>query len=511
MSKEINQIFRSVLTSVNAIKLLLAGTTAITGYSLGLAIYPSIWVGIAAGFILTKAIDGSLSKLMQLVLIKKGAHWAIWGAIVLLGLITGSTTILSGVLVGDMAYSEGYVTLIESQQLAGAKERSRQKNIQLVGDAIQSTERDIAQLKAEQKSETIRVLSRMNSDHRRNIEKGTYDRYYGKKSYETLTENVDKWKAAQSMNESRIVALQAELDGLRSRRSQLLASDPHYTAEVLAEKENARNDKRLSNFNWVWRVVEVSLLLVLGLGFMVLFYLRRDEGVEMPTNEWDIEGGLATWVAGLRQQALKTETKFDDALVTLLSGSIKVFGMIFKIFGVILNKLYDRTMFYLGEDTPKKTGKGTTKAPPRDDVEDGGDMFGTFMSRPYSLPRTERTEPSVPERTKVPHMGTDMFKFDFTNPSPTPEKEVRSVRTKTTETEEVKPKKVREVLGTPFEEEGRVVVRWNGTLWDSSKVNNSISTARYKIKNGKCDVPKMKKRLEALLEVRDLINNYKTQ
>lgn len=368
MEKDSNTLY-GYIYSLSFAKLFLQATTWLFAYTVAranLEMNPALEFITAAiiGIGISIAIDGSLSLLLN-DLLPSGKHPPYkWALAIGFSILTGSTTFVSGVFLGEAKRSglgnEDRAEILAQSSAAHEKQLSR-----LDAD-LEEIQGKIAELEANYRRDTAIIISNMTPNHRMLYRTGKYKPYL--KSSATLKENVDRIEALGT-------ALQLELSSQKGRRytitkarDQLAGLDPEASGKGKIGVIDARNAKMGALISGSIYVVDiVAILMVWALFFLIKDKIASGAKLDVKTSS------LARWLldrsAILQNKLLSAFSGADDEIaeaarmfISIPVGLIQLLAWIAGIFAVVVTA---PTRLYRPRPLMKKKRE---EHPPHEDV-----------------------------------------------------------------------------------------------------------------------------------------------
>ncbi len=368
MEKDSNTLY-GYIYSLSFARLFLQATTWLFAYTVAranLEMNPALEFITAAiiGIGISIAIDGSLSLLLN-DLLPSGKHPPYkWALAIGFSILTGSTTFVSGVFLGEAKRSglgnEDRAEILAQSSAAHEKQLSR-----LDAD-LEEIQGKIAELEANYRRDTAIIISNMTPNHRMLYRTGKYKPYL--KSSATLKENVDRIEALGT-------ALQLELSSQKGRRytitkarDQLAGLDPEASGKGKIGVIDARNAKMGALISGSIYVVDiVAILMVWALFFLIKDKIASGAKLDVKTSS------LARWLldrsAILQNKLLSAFSGADDEIaeaarmfISIPVGLIQLLAWIAGIFAVVVTA---PTRLYRPRPLMKKKRE---EHPPHEDV-----------------------------------------------------------------------------------------------------------------------------------------------
>lgn len=313
MEKDSNTLY-GYIYSMSFAKFFLQATTWIFGYSVArmyLELPDRAEIPIAAlfGIVLSFIIDGPLSLLLK-DLLQPGRHPAYkWAMAVGFSILTGATTFVSGVFLGE-AKASGMGNEDRSEILSKARD-AHEKQLSRLDSDIDEIQGKITSLNSQYQRDTALIISNMTPNHRMLYRTGKYKPYL--RSSSTLKENVGRINALST-------ALQLELSSVKGRRytitkarDQLAAIDPEASGKEKLKGIDAKNAKMGALISGSIYIVDVVAILLTW----ALFFLIRDKvsaGAKLDIETSSLTRWLLDRAAILQNKLLSAFSGADDEI-----------------------------------------------------------------------------------------------------------------------------------------------------------------------------------------------------
>lgn len=313
MEKDSNTLY-GYIYSLNLTKFFLQATTWLFGYSVARAYIEAspVMEVIAAtvfGIIISAAIDGPLSLLLK-DLLSPGQHPAYkWALAVGFSILTGSTTFVSGVFLGEA--KAGSLGNEQRNEILAQSRKVHDEQLARLDRDMDEIQGKIISLNDKFNRDTAAIISNMTPNHRMLYRTGKYKAYF--RTSTTLKENVDRIGALST-------ALQLELSSLKGRRytitqarDKLAAMDPEAVGKEkvgVIDERNAKMGALISGS--IYTVDIVAILLT-----WALFFLIRDKasaGAKMDIETSSLTRWLLDRTAILQNKLLSAFSGADDEI-----------------------------------------------------------------------------------------------------------------------------------------------------------------------------------------------------
>lgn len=343
-NKNIQALFYRASFSFLTAKFLLAATTFIAGFNLGMMAFAELWSplaipgGILVGMASTRFLDGELDGNLRYLLETDDGYFYFMA--VVLSLATGGSTWWSTRIIGDTFTDQ--ITPIEKEDILAERIEENTIRISDLKAAIEKKEQKIADLDEWQASQRELILNDLHPDHKKLVLTGLYTNYYGKSRYGALTRAADKFNTQDSIYKTQSKILRDELATLTGSLTKAEGKDVSESVDAFVANYNLDNSKKSDTITWYGRYLDIAC--VLGV-WLIFFRLKRLKKKYPEQAVFQVSFDSATmWVtntlATFKNKAMITDTKLDDGFVAFISALLKIFSGVFYLFSWVLNLVF---------------------------------------------------------------------------------------------------------------------------------------------------------------------------
>lgn len=369
-NKEIKNSYYGTKLSFAAAKAFLAVTTFIAAFTASMHIvkgmtgYESVIAGIIGAMLITRFIDGTLDNDMNYLLEKQNAPTYKWAKMFFVALLSGGATWFSASIIADMGTN--YVSSSEQTEMIEEAQADNDKAIARLAADIERKQGEILKLQERYSRDTAAVLSAMNGYHARYWRSGKWKAYYGKAKYPSLTASIDKMLEVDTVYRAKLATLSGDLEKLNAGYTNASSKDVAAVVTQVVADENGREEQKNANISTFIKILDPILLVVLLLIFFDLREMKKRDKITMDGVRIDFTKWAMDRLAKMKERALTTETKFDDALVDMLTMIVNIIASIFRLFSWIagiISKVILLPTKWGGERRSPEPAKAFTSSP----------------------------------------------------------------------------------------------------------------------------------------------------
>lgn len=335
--------FAGIKFAFNGIQVLLASTTAIAGYALGLHFSNSlvdgwqVFFGIIFAIFFVIGIDGGLDRFFKVLTAKEKPVPYFWIGAIILTIGTGTFTWFSAAIIGDM--EESYISLDKQEQQIESARDKKQSDLSSISQTAQQKKNKVLELKYKMSRDTAAVLSTFRDSHRRLYESGQYKKYRQNSRYATLNASIDRLNAVMAPYQAEIDRLNADIGHLEARHTDLLTEDVESSVNASIVAYNQRIARKESNRIGLVKFLDIAGVCFLWILFWGIRHMTQKDKVKSDVDGVDFLKWGMDYITSLQKKALETNTKVDDALVVALKAVFNLINAIFQLFSFLVNLL----------------------------------------------------------------------------------------------------------------------------------------------------------------------------